>query len=246
MSGVSFLYPGTLLPIFNLYKTHPGVGYIPPKNSQVANYVALMGISNTPGPAGITHCPAVSIGNDSSKTNTALKNIYRILENGRKCGGENAFKYLMGESADNILEHSQSTSAYMMGQSYARMGFTEICIFDDGISIPGIFEKTGFDFKYDCSAIKSAIMGKSTKEDVSGARGFGLGSSLKILVDGLNGEGIIISRNGAVYVNSKLREYYNLSDPRLCHKGTLISLRIPFSDAQLDITEYVTDRIKMD
>jgi hypothetical protein len=48
---------------------------------------------------------------------------------------------------------------------------------DTGISIPGLFEKSGFDFKDGCDDIYRAINGKSSDILKEGIRGIGLNSS---------------------------------------------------------------------
>src|SRR3972149_10057006 len=72
----------------------------------------------------------------------------------------------------------------------------DISIVDNGISIPQSFQNAGYRFE-DWEAIYNAAMGISTKKDQQG-RGWGLKNSLKLLTDGLTGECLIVSRNGAL------------------------------------------------
>lgn len=42
--------------------------------------------------------------------------------------------------------HSEFETAFIMAQHYPNMGFTDVCFYDDGISIPGRFEKSDVEF----------------------------------------------------------------------------------------------------
>ena len=117
-----------------------------------------------------------------------------------------------------------------MAQKYINKRFVEISILDDGISIPGCFEKHDASFSDDCIAIASAINGKSTKDD---GRGFGLGSSVKLYVGGLGGELLLVSRNGALYKNRDTELSYNTGIAYQLH-GTLISVRVPYPVLQIN------------
>lgn len=117
-----------------------------------------------------------------------------------------------------------------MAQKYVNKGFVEISILDNGISIPGCFEKHGIHFSDDHIAITSAINGSSTKDD---ERGFGLGSSVKLYVNGVGGELLLVSRNGAIYKDRYKERLYNTADMYQL-QGTLISIRMSYPVPQID------------
>lgn len=237
LSAASFFFPSTLLPLVNLINRNPGLKYLPPSNGDVARYISLMSNTRVATTPGDTRCPIVRLGLDESGINAALGKLYTILDNGNKCGGENAFKYVLGELTDNIQQHSGAPNAFAMGQAYSKKKFTEICIFDDGISIPGAFKKAGIEYVKDIDAISGAITGKSTKGK---ERGFGIGTSLRILTQGLSGEVFIVSGAGAVFIaKRRLPEFFELNTDYVRHQGTIFSIRIPFCEQRLNISDYI-------
>lgn len=150
-------------------------------------------------------------------------------------GGKEAFFYLFNELINNIEEHSNSTRAFIMAQKYKKLGFTETCVFDNGITIPTCFENHGIEFSTDSEAIEKAMNGKSTKKDQKG-RGWGINTNVQIFTEGLNGEIFIASRNGAVYLNKdKIERYRSTGIYHL--DGTLVSLRIP--KGYINVTKYL-------
>lgn len=223
LSPESFFYPGILLPLTYLERKTSNLTYIFPSYSDTFESLKVFGSG---------YFPAVPLPKLGTEIDSIFPHLYSVLEDGKKCGGQDAFKYIIGELGGNIVEHSESQNAYIMGYAYSKKKFTEVCLFDDGISIPGAFEKHGVTYEDDSKAIALAIKGKSTSEE--GGRGFGLGTSLAMLVEGLNGEVLLISRRGGFYADSDGVENYELESPLVSHMGTIITMRIPFQDKKLD------------
>ena len=94
-----------------------------------------------------------------------------------------------------------------MAQYYPKKGVFDIGILDNGITIPGAFKAASVDFKDDCDAIKKAMEGTSTKTENLG-RGWGLRTSKKLAIKGLNGEMHVYSGAGAALINPKRQEEY--------------------------------------
>jgi len=143
------------------------------------------------------------------------KNLYNIIF------------YLLGELADNIDQHSNFSCASIMADYDKNKKEINICIFDDGITIPGAFEAKSILTKDDIDAIKQALEGKSTKKEEG--RGTGLRSSKNLVEKGLNGDFYIISRKGFVHENTS-----KIIDRKL--NGTLIYIK--FKDPQEDLNIY--------
>jgi len=227
-----WIYPTTLLPLGIFIKHNKAeFEYKAPLDHNISNYIALViGELKIEYSEDKSYIPAVTLPKDQKQSGKVLDSIFKLHNNGEEYGGENAFKYLVEELVDNIYQHSNFTNALVMAQKYDKKHFVEICFFDDGISIPGNFERRGMKFE-DEEAIAEAVNGLSTK---SQERGHGLNSNLKIFTKGLNGEMLIVSRGGAIFVNKnvqklyKLREIYKLS-------GTLISIRVPYPTPKIDI-----------
>ncbi len=144
--------------------------------------------------------------------------------------------YLLAELSDNIEQHSQFTQASIMTQYYSDKKYIDVGIFDNGITIPTVFEKKGVQFSDDCDAIKKALEGESTKEEQG--RGFGLRTSKKLVLEGLDGEMYVLSREGAIILNSKDKEKsQELMKKAL--KGTLVYMRFSAPKKSLNIIKYV-------
>lgn len=161
LTDCEWFYPTALLPLGNFLKEkRDSINYSPPSSSDVENYFSLMINEEIASGEGDTYIPIVSLPTDPHQANSTLERIFR-LQNSKDYGGENSFKYVVSELTDNIYQHSQFTNAFIMAQKYPKKGFTEVCFFDNGISIPGNFERNGMVFK-DPIAISEAINGLST------------------------------------------------------------------------------------
>lgn len=142
----------------------------------------------------------------------------------------NAVFYLLGESVDNIDQHSNFSHVSIIAHYNKNKKEINIGIFDDGITIPGAFEARSISIKDDSDAIKQALEGKSTKKEEG--RGTGLRSSKKLVEEGLNGHFFTISRKGLVHKNT-----IKILDKKL--NGTLIYIRFKDPQQSLNIYKYI-------
>lgn len=225
-----FFYPTTLLPtlgfmIENSLKAHVHPG--------AHSYIST--ILNPSNRTDKTYVPCRMLTpEDTSDRDQILQQILGLTDG--SYGGINALNYLLYELTNNIYEHSEFDKAFIMAQRYPKKGFTEICFFDNGISIPGNFAKYGLPCENDSDAIDKAVNGFSTKDDEFKHRGWGINTIVKIFTEGAQGEIFIASRKGAIYINQDDPLLYKLGD-KYRIDGTLISLRIPKSS--VDITSYL-------
>lgn len=226
-----FYYPATLLPLLNFIKenslrrvTHP--------NPYVNRYLSLISTQSSYR-SGKSYVPIVELPSDRDLLDATLKRIINLVSN---YGGTNLFNYVIYELSENIYEHSKFCNAFLMAQRYST--FLEICILDNGVTIPGniLARYADMDLEEDYQAIYGAMGGLSTKNEEG--RGYGLGSSVKLLSEGLRGELFIVSRCGACYINKEKRTCYKL---RSFHRWdwTIISIRIPLPLNDVDIYEYI-------
>jgi len=243
MSNVDWVYPTTLLPLTGYLIEAKGskLGYKPPAINDIDGYIRLM-IGN---PFGNPSSRKSYLPNNFLPTNQAnageiMSRIMKLQNDGRKIGGQSAFAYLLGELITNIYEHSEFESAMVMAQRYEKKGFVEIAFYDDGITIPGSLERAGFSYPTDLDAIKEAINGKSSKEDVE--RGYGLNTNVRMCtdLDGLGGRVLVVSGRGAFeYCPEKSEQrLYNLRETPYSLKGTLISVRIPYPAREVNIYDF--------
>ncbi|MBI3033248.1 sensor histidine kinase [Candidatus Woesearchaeota archaeon] len=235
LSSCSWLFPTTLLLLGDFIKKNQTMKYLPPYNHNVANYVGLVrGVIKIEELENKSYVPCVQLPNKREKVIDILEFIFKLHKNGKEYGGENVFKYLVSELVDNIYQHSEFHNALVMAQRYDKKGFVEICFFDDGITIPGSFQKAGLIFN-DHEAIVRAVNGLSTK---SKDRGYGLSTNLDIFTKGMNGEVLIVSRAGALYIGKNLEKLYILKQIYTL-EGTLISIRIPLPAPKVDLYEHL-------
>ncbi|RJS92435.1 hypothetical protein CW705_02815 [Candidatus Bathyarchaeota archaeon] len=214
------------------------VPVIPPEDPNVTNYLLTVTNSSRFELAQRfkkSYLPLVQLPRERKEANKILQRIYEMHNDGRDCGGENAFKYLIGEIVDNIYEHSEFETSWVMAQAYGSMGFMDICFFDDGITINGCFKKHGMGFKNDCQAIVEAINGASTKGD---QRGFGLNTTMRIFTHGIKGQMLIVSGRGCVMFSKTKQQPYDLGKAYQL-EGTLVSVRIPYPSPEVDIYAYL-------
>lgn len=139
--------------------------------------------------------------------------------------------YMFSELIANIGEHSCSEYGYIYSQYLPREGCVNLCIADNGINILGSYLKTG---KYTdkiqdnpAKALQLAIDGYSTKDlPNTENRGYGISSSIKMLVEGMHGSFFILSGNAFYRHDGDGKIIVRLPD-RIAWNGTIILLKIP-------------------
>ena len=229
----NFLFPTTLLPLGVLLQTRK-IKYLKPHSTNVSNYIDLItGKLSSNDVGGLSYVPFVSLPANQEKTSDVFSALYKLHNDGKEYGGEDAFKYIINELVDNIYEHSEFKHALVMAQKYAKKEFVEICIYDDGVTIGGGFRKHGINVD-DENAITQAILGKSTKSE---ERGYGLSTSIAIFTQGLHGEILIVSGSAGLYLG-KQRNLYKFEE---VHKlqGTLISIRVRYPAQKVNIYDFI-------
>lgn len=146
----------------------------------------------------------------------------------------NSIPYILGELTDNIEQHSNYSNAYIFLRYDIMEKIIKILIFDDGLTIPFVFEKNGIKFLNDSEAMNLALKGTTTKkEDIP--RGFGLRTS-KDIVKALKGSIKIISRKGMLGLQDSITEYKELNKEL---NGTLIIIDLKIPEKDLNIYPYL-------
>jgi hypothetical protein len=240
LSSIEFFYPTTLAIL------SPFIESVKPKdiifsNNDVLQYFntimnSSINISKTFVP--FIKLPKISKDYDmeSHKIFDAIRewseNIYEPLE------------FVIDELVGNVHQHANHTNAYILAQYYPMRRFVEVAIIDDGIGIPkSLRDAYNFDNLNDSELIIKAIEGYSSKREEG--RAFGLGSSLHIVVEVLNGEALISSIKGMVYLNNN--KGMLVSDTIGYIKGTLVGIRIPVHDDinSINVPEEADKRISL-
>lgn len=244
LTGVKWLLPCSALLLSSRLSEIRQVAGIPisvapPKSPKVAKFLDEIGFPLGTKSKKPTHCPITHFtgGNLNKQISDVLEAIKPNLHDNFGAG----VSYLIGELSDNIVDHSRFSYASLMAQYYPKKRFFDIGILDNGITIPGAFKEAGIAFKDDCDAIKKAMEGISTKEELRGdgttARGWGLRTSKKVAIEGLNGEMHVYSGGGGVSINSRSKPQY-VRLQKIPLKGTFIYMRLYVPKKRLNIHEY--------
>lgn len=148
-------------------------------------------------------------------------------------------KYLIGESVDNITEHSESTRGYIFAQAYKKLGFLDVCIADNGITLLGSYQKQhDSGIESDLEAMQAANRGISTKNRPDAEnRGFGIRTSKSMLINGLGGHFVMLS-GSALHIRNQHVDNY-LAMPGVRWNGTVVAMRIPYNNSHFLHTNYL-------
>lgn len=152
-------------------------------------------------------------------------------------GGFYVLYHILSELTNNIYNHTPfeedlASYGYTYAQEFPNLLKEDICVMDDGLSIPGRFSKSGIEYVDDCHAIQLAINNNSTASSNKEERGNGLWTTIRLVVEGNGGEVLIVSRNGCLHIKSLDHyKYYHLNNGDY-FKGTLISVRLNKKEVQ--------------
>ena len=217
------------------------LSFVSPGDQGIVNYLAMVGFPFGGGKSKDTFIPIHHFSRKENEDSTKIveaemEEVFKVVENNFPSGLIGGILYLVAEMADNIDQHPNFTQGSILIQFYENKRHVDIGVFDNGITIPGVYEKNKVEFENDCDAISKALGGISTKEgEIS--RGKGLETSKKLVNMGLRGDFYISSRNclyGSEY--GKNLESKSLENPL---KGTLIYMRFKAPKKSLNIYPYV-------
>lgn len=234
LGNESFLCPSSLLPLINYLKITNSKN-ICSSSERLNSYVCTIMSKAHTNLENKSFIPFTELPKNELDANKTMSMLFGKLKDGKDVGGQNAFKYMVSEMIDNIYQHSNFNNAYFMAQKYPKLGFMDVCFYDDGIGIPGSFRNAEVNFSSDKDAIYKAITGVSTKGK---ERGYGLSKNIEIIEKDFKGEMLIISNEGAVHLFKEKLFKYDLSKKYIL-MGTLVSYRYNFPVADVDIYERI-------
>ena len=167
---------------------------------------------------------------ESRTESEKLDFITNYMENlDSRYGSYFALRHIISELANNVYDHARFENIGLQSYIYSKLHPNdeklEICIVDDGLSIPGLFERCNVDFQDDCHAIEQAIGTFSTVSDTFFERGNGLRTIVRLVGEGNGGEILIVSRKAVLHISGESYAYYLLDEE---HKfnGTLVAIRL--------------------
>ncbi len=222
-----------------LYNRGYAISFIEPEEKSIRDYLSTVGFPLGGGDSKKTLLPINHFINDGSSTKVIereMKEVFEIVRINFPKELWTPIFYLLSELTDNMDQHSKFTVGSIMVQYYKNKGFIDIGILDNGLTIPGVYEKNKIEFSTDIEAIMKSTKGISTKFN-EGGRGKGLETSKKLVNDGLEGEFYIISRKGMLI--SKQNNEDVMKKTNFALGGTLVYSRFNIPKKNLNIYEYV-------
>lgn len=246
LSHVSFVYPTLILPLTLIIKeleskncsvdiryNTKSKSYLNVINfpsgwdpKEIDNWQNILAQYNTK-----TYIPILAIpcANTNAKFRDETINVLgNIFRNQISLSGQlyTAVRYMLSETFDNIVEHTEEENGWVMVQNYKNLNYLDICVADRGQGILNSYLNNNYDnIQTHEQAINEAIHGLSTK-NYEGNRGYGIRTSRRMLVDGLGGNYFIYSGNAFYVWNEKIERIASL-DEQYNWKGTFIVMRIP-------------------
>lgn len=251
LSNAQWFTPAFTAPfcvIYNQYKDVLDIDVQLPSSFGIMAYMNQIGF-----PEGVTdlsksyknNLPLCLLNNDTNRSTieTISLELRRLMKSHfcqLSAGRVEGLTYPIYEIADNVDQHSECSWGAVLVQKYPKSDRLDVCIIDDGISIPGSFDKSGIGYQDDYKAIEDAISGVTTRSgEGSRSRGFGLQTTINLICDGLNGSVVICSRDG----------YYSQSEEGVnTHKikpifwdGTAFIARMKVPEPEFRLLDYVQE-----
>ena len=232
------LISGKLMEILN---KGAEVSYISPRDQKVKEWLSDIGFPLGKKPDGNTFVSIKHFSNNpgnKNQVNEEANGVLKKIENKIPNSFGESIRYILGELADNMDEHSNFTFASLMAQYYPKKEYLDMAVLDNGITIPLNFEKNNISFREDSNAIKKALYGEVTTKKHEKMRGYGLKSCRDICLKGTKGELHIVSRNGVIILKEDdSPEFYDFDKVAL--DGTFLYFRLPTPKRKMNIYPYL-------
>lgn len=214
-------------------------GGIKPDQMRLTEFIATMEKYSSK-----TYIPIVNFlasrSSDSKEVISSVAENLIIHQLNIKSNVANGLKYMVEETLDNITEHSESERGYLIAQAYPKKGFLDICMADCGVTLLGSYTKlSDNEIATDLEAIKAANRGISSKNlpDAEN-RGFGIKTSKQMLIDGLEGQYLMISGGCLYFKRPGFDSFYSMPDG-LRWNGTIVAMRIPYHSSTFNYINYI-------
>ena len=182
--------------------------------------------------------PALGEWADTRNAITSAIEDFVVSETGLDNNVAAAFRYVVDEIIDNITEHADTSTGFITA-SWDKETVT-ICIADGGKTIYGSYLDRQFE-SIDCdqAALHAAVSGVSTKNRPGAEnRGFGISTSIDMIISGLHSAMIILSGRGLLIRNKERNDYTELPEP-IFMPGTLVFFTLPVHKEGFTIYNYI-------
>lgn len=149
-----------------------------------------------------------------------------------------AFRYITDEIIDNITEHADTSTGFL--NVTWNSDVLTVCIADGGKTIYGSYLDRHFKgIGSDQAALHAAVSGVSTKNRPGAEnRGFGISTSLKMIIRGLDSMMIILSGRGLLIRDEGRNDYTELPEP-IYLPGTIVCFTLPIHKDGFNIYDYI-------
>jgi len=207
-SEVSWIPPCCVIVVSNkvLELRQKGIEFdwIPSRNDKVTLHMKKLGFPLGSDVDGGSYVPITHVLKDSSDRKKLGREISNLLNKIIKKipSNINGVSYVLSELSDNIEDHSEYSCASIMAQYFPRKKEVEIIIFDDGLTIPGVFSKNKVKFSSDSDSVEKALSGKVSTPKIGKqerGRGYGLRTCRSLSIEDFKGEIYVFSRKGGCY-----------------------------------------------
>lgn len=219
-----------------------------PSHTGIRVYLGQIGFpsgSENPSQQYDNHLPLCKLNtnSDSNPVETVGRKLRSILKEHYpdfSAGQVQGIGYPISEIVDNVDQHSECGYGSILVQNYKSKDYLDICIVDDGVSIPGKFDEYGIDYRSDEEALRMAMQGEVSTRDDEGHRhgGWGIRSTINLVCEGLNGKCLISSREGTITKECGSSPQSIVSS--YSWDGTTFIGRIDIPDQDFNVIDYVT------
>lgn len=212
---------------------------IMPDNGRRSEFIAEMERFSKKSYIPIIAFPARKNSDEKEDILTIVENLM-IRQSNIQSNVASGLKYVISETIDNITEHSESDRGFICAQAYPQKGYLDICIADRGITLLGSYQKLADnEIENDIEAIRAANRGISSKNlPEAENRGYGIYTSKKMLIEGLNGQYMMMSGSSGYMKSNTIDGFFNLPQG-LRWNGTIVALRIPYWSPQFNYINYI-------
>jgi anti-sigma regulatory factor (Ser/Thr protein kinase) len=162
-----------------------------PRQSLLMNWASFYIVTDTKVIIPIIAFPGSNSDSATARRDLVISSIGNLITTSLSLSLEarTAIMMLISELTDNIGDHADADSGFLLAQHYPLNGYLDICIADCGIGILRSFQKIKPDITTSGEAINRAVRGESTK---GMGRGYGISGSINML-GSIGGEFILLS-----------------------------------------------------
>lgn len=214
-------------------------GGIKPDEIRKSEFLALMEGYSKETFIPIVSFPAQANSDDKDAILSIVEDIL-IRQVGIERNVATGIKYMIEETVDNVTEHSKTDRGYIFAQANPTKGYLDVCIADRGITLLGSYRTLADnEIADDMEAIKAANRGISCKNRPEAEnRGFGIYTSKKMLIEGLQGQYLMISGDSLYMKNREFDNFYSLPEG-IRWNGTIVAFRIPYQSSKFNYINYI-------